>query len=586
MNMVSGMTKEQLFYHKLRNDKQWYIENFLKIRDKRALIIPFTLNNAQNRVLRIMEQDERGNKPKRYIVLKARQMGLSTLFEGLIFHDTSTHENKNSLIIAHEEQASSNLFNMSKLYYENIPEVIRPMKKYANGKNLVFENPTADENEKLNNPGLRSKISIATAGAGEVGRSATYHNIHASEVAFFPDAKTTMLGLLQAVPDQPNTMVVMESTANGVGDWFHEMWVKAERGENEFTPIFLPWFIQPEYTRSFRSDAEKLQLIEEVSAISKDMQGNEVRTYEYELKEKHGLTWEQLNWRRYTMANKCQGDEILFMQEYPSTPEEAFISSGRPKFSIKSLKKYQTITKEPIARGYLHEKEGKVDFVEDSNGYVSIWRNPVPDMFYAIGADVAEGLAHGDYSTAMVGDSDFDVVAMWHGHIDPDLFGVELVKLAKYYNDAYLGVENNNHGLTTLTTIKKMEYWNLFFSKSYDKIADQITQKLGWQTTIRTKPLMIDKLAEFVREHYIGIYSDLIISEMFTYVIEDNGKTNAQPGTHDDTVMALAILLQLLLEGKGEFYVPEIPIDQRGKARVTDTVDPLFELEQDDEFSD
>lgn len=579
------LSKEQIFFYKLQNDSEWYIESFLKIKDKTATIVPFVLNNAQHIVMKQIKQDTKDKRPRRYIVLKARQMGLSTLFEGLIFQDTSTKENKNSLIIAHEENASSNLFQMSKLYYENLPELIRPMKKYANGKVLSFENPDGDDNEKAKNPGLRSKISIATAGAGEVGRSATYHNIHASEVAFFPDAKTTMLGLLQSVPDQPNTLVVLESTANGVGDWFHEMWGKAERGENEFTPIFLPWFIQPEYRREFASEAQKEQFISEVSQTNKTMNGEEVRSYEWELKEKHNLTWEQMNWRKHTIQNKCQGDDILFMQEYPCTAEEAFISSGRPKFSIRALRKYQTITKEPIRRGYLQEKDGKVTFLDDSKGYISIWKEPEPNVNYAIGADVAEGLASGDFSCALVGSDEFDIVAMWHGHIDPDLYGEELVKLGKFYNQAYLGVENNNHGLTTLTTIKKREYWNIYFSKSHDKISENITQKMGWTTSIRTKPLMIDKLSEYVREHYIGIPSNQVISEMFTYVIEDNGSTNAQSGCHDDTVMAGAILLQLLLEGRGENYTPEIPMDQRGRTRHADVVDPLFESDKKAEFS-
>ncbi len=580
------MTKEELFYHKLRYDRRWYIENFLKIRDKTAQIVPFKFNHAQQIVMDIIDKDEKDGKPKRYIVLKARQMGLSTLFEGLCFQDTANNENKNALIIAHEEAASSNLFNMSKLYYECLPDLIRPMKKYNNGKVLSFESPETDEKLKAQNPGLRSKITIATAGSGEVGRSSTLHFVHASEVAFFPDPKTTMLGLLQSVPDQPNTMVVLESTANGVGDYFHDMWQKATRGENEFTPIFLPWFIDPLYTRPFRTEAEKQQFLDEISASTIDISGNRVNTYEYELMKKFDLTLEQMNWRKYTIANKCQGDEELFMQEYPSTPEEAFISSGRPKFSIKALKKYQTITKEPT-RGYLtNSKENGIIFVEDSKGYLSIWKQPEPDKFYCVGADVAEGLVQGDYSCGLVGDPEtFDIVAMWHGHIDPDLFGVELIKLGRYYNDAYLGVENNNHGLTTLNTIKKNEYWNLFFSKSYDKIADTYTQKLGWTTSIRTKPLMIDKLSEFVRELYLGIYSDLIISEMFTYVIEDNGKTNAQSGCYDDTVMSCAILLQLMLEGKGEYYTPEIPIDERGKQRK-DIVDPLFEEKIDNEIAE
>lgn len=580
------MSKEQLFYWKLQNDSAWYIENFLKIRNKQSKLVPFKLNHAQHKVMELLDECEKNNKLKRFIILKARQMGLSTVFEGLIFHDTSTNSFKNSFIIAHEDKATQNLFAMSKLFYDELPEVIRPMVKYSNEKALVFENPSNDIKEKKTNPGLRSRITVATAGTTEAGRSATIHNLHASEVAFFPDAKTTMLGLLQSVPDEMNTLVVLESTANGVGDYFHSMWQKATRGENEFIPVFLPWFFDPGYTRPFRSEAEKQQLLDEISIVTQDSGGSMVHTYEYELMTKHDLTLEQMNWRRYTVANKCQGDEMLFMQEYPSTPEEAFISTGRPKFSIKSLKKYQTINKKP-RRGYLSpDPNGQIVFTPDENGYISIWKEPEPDNFYCIGADVAEGLVDGDYSCGVVGDpSTFDIVAMWHGHIDPDLFGVELIKLAKYYNDAYLGVENNNHGLTTLSTIKKNEYWNLFFSKSYDRISDTMTQKLGWTTSARTKPFMIDKLAEFVREMYLGVYSDLIVSEMFTYVIEDNGKTNAQSGCYDDTVMATAILLQLMLEGKGEYYVPEVPIENRGRVHK-EIVDPLFEKKDDNEYSD
>ncbi|NCC88485.1 MAG: hypothetical protein EOM05_11600, partial [Clostridia bacterium] len=444
-NKNPGLTKEQLFYYKLKYDRRWYIENFLQIKTKSAEIAPFKLNAAQRIVMDIIEEDEKNNIPKRYIVLKARQMGLSTLFEGLIFQDTANNENKNALIIAHEEAASQNLFGMSKLFYERLPEPIRPMKKYSNGKVLSFENPENDDNVKLENPGLKSKISIATAGTGEVGRSATIHSLHVSELAFFPDAKTTMLGLLQSVPDVPNTMVVLESTANGVGDYFHEIWQKAVKGENEFTPIFLPWFTDPGYTRNFKSDVEKQVFVESIDTPYVDVEGKEHRTYEYQLKEKYNLTYEQLNWRKYAIENKCQGDADLFMQEYPSTPEEAFIATGRPRFDRKALSSYQTVTKPPIMRGYLMEKDGVVKFNEDAKGYISIWKKPDPSCTYCIGADVAEGLINGDYSCGIVSESNsFDFVAMWHGHIDPDLFGSELVKLGNYYNNAYIGVESNN----------------------------------------------------------------------------------------------------------------------------------------------
>jgi hypothetical protein len=163
-------------------------------------------------------------------------------------------------------------------------------------------------------------------------------------------------------------------------------------------------------------------------------------------------------------------------------------------------------------------------------------------------------------------DEQLDLCASWHGHIDPDLFGDEAIKLAKMYNDAYIGIESNNHGLTALKSITNKEYWNVFYQKTYDKINDQITQKLGWSTNIKTKPLMINKLAEYVRERYLGIYWDTLINELYTYVIDDEGRTNAQQGAHDDTVMALAIALQLCLEGRGDNYVPEIPIDENKRA--------------------
>lgn len=575
--------KEQLFFNKVKNDKRWYIENFLKIRDKNSRLVPLILNPAQVEFDKLINKCKEDGKLPRFIVLKARQMGLSTYTEALIFANTTTKKFVNSLIIAHEDKATQNLFNMSKLYYEELPDVLRPMKKYSNEKALVFENPINDESEKKKNPGLRSRITVATAGTAESGRSATIHNLHVSELAFFPDPERSMTALLQSVPDTEDSLVVVESTANGVGDYFHKMWGQAVRGENEFIPIFLPWFVDPTYSREFRTEAEKQQFIEEVNTTSLDMDGNIIHTEEFELKEKFDLTYEQLNWRKYTIRNKCNGDIEIFHQEYPSTPEEAFIASGRPKFSISSLKKYMKLKKKGN-RGYLEEKGNRVEFISDEKGYIEIWEEPIPGKYYAIGADVAEGLSDGDYSCAIVGDSNFETVAMWHGHIDPDLYGDELYKLAKYYNDAYLGVENNNHGLTTLKKLQDREYWNIYFQKTYDRVSDQITSKMGWNTNSKTKPLMIDKLAEFIREMYLGIYSDLIISECLTYVINDNGTTDAQEGCHDDTVMALALLLQLLLEGREENYAPEVPEERYGRRRkiVQEIIDPLFEKDEED----
>jgi len=561
------------------------MENFLKIRDKKSRLVPFRVNNAQIEFNRIIEENTKLGKPHRYIILKARQLGMSTFTEGYIYHDTSTREHVNSLIIAHEEKATLNLFNMSKLFYEESPLAIRPMKKYSNGKEIVFENPTTDDAEKLHNPGLRSKITIATAGTSDTARSGTYHNVHVSEIAFFPNPQNTMTALLQCVPDEPNTFVCMESTANGIGGYFYDMWNAAVEGKNDFTPIFFPWFTDPEYTLPFSSEKERKVMIKEVEATHPDASGKMVHTDEWLLMQEFNLTYEQLNWRRKTIANKCGGDLDMFKQEYPATPQEAFIASGRPKFNLKAVKEYELQCSPPLMQGDLYDNGKTVVVAEHDKGQLKIFEYPQANATYCLGADVAEGLATGDYSVGIVLDEELNVCAKWRGHIDPDLFGKELVKLGRMYNEAYIAVENNNHGLTTLKSILDEEYYNLFYTKQYDKVNDEITKKVGWSTNRRTKPLAIDKLAEYIREKFLGIYDIEIIEELYTYIIEDNGSTNAQEGKHDDCVMALAIVLQAFLEGRGQDYIPEISRDTierlNGKKHfdVPEVIDELFEGE-------
>lgn len=548
-------------------DPYVYIPNFLKIRNKNSELVKLVPNQPQRRLLNTMIELRRKKKPVRIIILKARQMGFSTITEGDCFHQTVTHKLFNSTIIAHEEQASQNLYNMFKTYYENVPEAIKPMRKRNNSKELLFENPILDDFEKARNPGLKSSVKVATAKNTATGRSQTINYLHASEVAFWENPEETFTGLLQCVPRTPNSTVIMESTANGVGDYFYNTWQRAVKGENDFIPLFFAWFEMDEYSIPFESEEEKEDFIEQVEYTYKDQEGNIVYTEEKELMMNHPeVTYEKLNWRRWCLNNNCHGDIDKFHQEYPSTPEEAFIASGRPRFNMGVLRKYLKQCKDGIT-GDLESSANGVTFVPNKKGALTIYGMPKEGEYYSIGADVAEGLITGDYSVGIVGNQNFDVCAVYRTHIDPDLFGKELVKLAKFYNDAYLGVENNNHGHSTLRAVQECEYWNIFFTKSYDKISDTITQKIGWNTNNRTKHLMIDKLAEYLRNKWLGIKDKTIIQECITYVIDEKGGTNAQIGCHDDCVMALAILLQVLLEGKSDTFVP-FKTDSETKATV------------------
>ena len=182
-------------------------------------------------------------------------------------------------------------------------------------------------------------------------------------------------------------------------------------------------------------------------------------------------------------------------------------------------------------------------------------------------------------------DDSLNVVAKWRGHIDPDLYGLELAKLGWFYNEAYIAVENNNHGLTTLKSLLRLEYYNLFYTKSYDRVNDVVSKKLGWSTTKKTKPLMIDKLAEYIRERHLGIYDKEIIMECYSYVIDEKGITNAQEGKHDDCVMASGITLMAFLEEMGSDYVPEISVEDIKRKKKEDfdipaIIDPLFEEDE------
>jgi hypothetical protein len=508
---------------KLKYDFTYYAPKLLKIRTKDGKLTDFKLNTMQRKIDATIERLRAEDKPVRIIILKYRQGGASTYTEGRIFHSTTMNHLTNSLIVAHEEDASTNLFSMSKLFYEQLPNELKPMKKASNAKELIFENPTQNPNEKVDNPGLRSRIKIATANNMGAGRSATIHNLHASEVAFWRDGKTLMLGLMQAVPNTPNTMVILESTANGVGGYFYDEWQRAKKGESDFVPLFFAWFEEPNYRMEVPN-------------------GFELTKEEKQLKRRYNLDDEQIVWRRWCIKNNCGGDVELFKQEYPSDDMEAFLVSGRPRFDIPILREYldQCVDGK---RGNLERVNGRVTFVPDAKGYLEIWKMPSREHY--IGADVAKGLATGDYSAAPVFDNDYNLNALWHGHMDPDLFADQLEMLGEWYREALIAVEENNHGLSVLNKLKNT-YSNLYYRTTHNKLADEQKKELGWYTSEQTKKLAIDNLARLIREKRLGIKSRKFIEECMTYVRDEDGRTNAQEGSNDDIVMGSAIILYVM----------------------------------------
>lgn len=502
---------------------RFYIENFLYIRTKDSKLIPLKLNQAQKRLLQTVEQQRAAGKPVRIIILKARQLGFSTITEAMIFHRTATRENVNSLIVAHRDDSTSNLFKMSKQFLEKLPPALKPMTRSSNAKEILFENPERDPKRKAERPGLKSRIRCQTAGGSGIGRSDTIQNVHASEFAFWPGNKQeTWVGIIQAVPAEPDTMVIIESTANGY-DEFQKMWEAAVKGESDFVPLFFPWYENREYRR-------------------KPEPGTEWTPEEQELQERYGLDGEQLAWRRWCIRNNCAGDVDKFRQEYPGNPEEAFLTSGRPVFDPEKVNHRLRTVEEPMRRGDFEARPGEQPpyrFVERERGCVSIYREPEPGRPYVIGGDTAgEG---SDFFTGQVIDNiTGEQVAVLRHQFDEDEYARQMYCMGLYYNEALIGIEVN-YSTYPVKTLANMGYPKLYVRELPDTFTGGLKKAFGWNTTAKTRPVAIAEAVQLFREEPELVADRETLKEMKVFQYNEVRRPEAMDGEHDDLVMALCI---------------------------------------------
>lgn len=497
----------------------------LKIRTKDGRIISlYPFKPVQEVVVeRTLAKLESG-EPVRFIILKARQQGVSTIVEALIYWWTVTHKYQQSKIIAHNTDTSGYLYAMFRMFYDNSLPNFQPTTRYNTRTDITFDN------EANPGKGLKSQIDTATAENSGTGRGQTVQWLHGSEVALWPKGQEIVAGLMQAVPMMANTAVFLESTANGIGDYFHTTWEAAQRGESTFEPLFFPWTMDPEYSIT---PPKFFKLTQEEKRLRKEFK----------------LTLGQIYWRRKKMLEFI-GDEKRFYQEYPLTDTEAFLASGNPRFDTNKLsemqqKCYDGQSIELIERTNAAKlKEIHPKILEGAP--LKVWFKPQPGHDYVIGADVAEGVDE-DFSCATVMDKHtHQTVARFRGDMEPADFGEYLALLGSWYNHALIGPEINNHGLTTVQRLRDVGYDNIYRRElGIDERYEEYTSKLGWRTDVRTKPLMIDNLSEAISTYQIIDYDKIFIRECMTYIRDNRGRTNAQEGQHDDTVIATAIALQL-----------------------------------------
>lgn len=283
----------------LTEDFQYYAAANLWIRTKSGKVQSFRLNKAQQYIHEKLEEQKARTGKVRAIILKGRQQGCSTYVEGRLYWRTTMTKGVRAFILTHEDDATKNLFEMAQRYHENSVPQLRPSTAASNAKELIFDR-------------LDSGYRVGTAGNKAVGRSSTIQFFHGSEVAFWPYAAEHAKGVLQTIPDDEGTEVILESTANGVGNYFHDQWKRAESGESEFIAVFVPWFWQDEYRK-------------------RPPEGFSLTDEEEELAEQYGLDTEQLAWRRMKITGLSAGGAnglSAFRQEYPMNAAEAFQTTG------------------------------------------------------------------------------------------------------------------------------------------------------------------------------------------------------------------------------------------------------------------
>ena len=530
------MTQSTLAQMSQKTRLGWQRAN-LKIVDKASRLVALNHNIAQLMFDRVCDEQRKRGIPVRTIVLKARQEGISTAVGANNFFEANTRPDTHAVVVSADTDATAKIFRMYELFQEQMPEDLRRPTERSNRREILYQSPH------------RSSILCQTAGKKVLGRGGTTQFPHASEVAFWARAKTQLLGLLQEVPALPGTEVHLESTANGVGGEFYDRYWKAverlKRDRTDFNgylPIFLPWYIFPEYEmkppRGFVLTSEE----EDVVALlaSKGVQ----------------LTNAQMYWRRRKIEDECGGDISLFKQEYPSSAREAFQFTGRMIFSMQALDRMELMCRPPNRRVWFEVEEGKLipANVLRRRDCWKIWRLPEPNHSYVVYGDVCEGLvadptdpkSDPDYHYGGVLDRNTgEVVATFHGQCDTIPYGEQLVRAARFFNMAYASPEVNSAGLAVLNEFKRANYPNIYQRQvKEEEYAKQDSPKLGVRiTTLNRKP-GIETVKQAVLDGSLTIYDQELIDELRMFV-NKNGKPQAATGYHDDGVMMLVGLLIL-----------------------------------------
>ncbi len=546
-SIAEYILKNESLREEIRKSPHLLIECCFSVIDKKRRRVPFFLNSVQKDFIAQLSTQGRA---KPYFILKGRQQGFTTLITAIQLSHAIVKSNFSGFTVADREDNVKSIFNdKAKVMYELLPRMLKPRVKLNSSCEIYFD--------KLNSSW---RIGVASP---NIGRSRTLSFIHFSEIAFYRCGIGELQKSIQEAATE-DALVVYETTANGYND------AKALWDSGACVNLFYEWWKTKEYV------SEEYQFIDSADKWLRDRLSA--------LKEK-GLTREQLAW--YAKKYATYIDKNAIKQEYPCSPEEAFIVSGDSVFDKDAIGNYLSNFKVESTRGlFKYDKVllptkkrdneligvetviANIEFVPDPNGYISIVEAPrvikngtkLKRAPYVIGADTA-GTGEDYFAAKVIDNSTGKCVATLHKkRMDEDLFAEQLYCLGKYYNDAFIGVEIN-YSRHPVNVLRELGYENLYSQPYRSSIPTAPERQYGFMTTSSNRPIMISYLVSIMREEPTLETDRETLMEMCSFIRHPSGKCAGARGSHDDLVMASAIAHHI-----GRLYRREMEIIDTGSS--------------------
>jgi hypothetical protein len=512
--------------------------------DKSGELVPFRYNWTQRTAYQIYKEELHSGKPIRLWFLKARRVGLTSVFAADDLVDAWSRDNRRVGIVAHNDDRARRILAMCKAFYKRMPVRYRlPLSKDATA-GLKFE--THD-----------SELVIGTCKFPEKVRGDGLHRAHLSEAAYYKNNFGLVMNeIATTIAPEAGTACIIETTGRNRGSACHKHWQASFNGETQYKAVFLPWLQDPGSVKPFDSDLQKRVVMDEITSIEPRLDAKN-RFFK--------LTAEQCHWAYWQFIHRCNLDFEWFCHEFPYDVEEAWASAGSSFFGDNEITEMANRVAEPLFFSFKGrfinqmfksfsdlEQVKKVD-LDGSPLYIKLWKGPEGNSQYVIGADVSLGEAGSTFSAGYVIDKRTrQMMCSYHGRIRPDEHAFILASLGTIYNNAKLAPEVNpgGGGMSIITDLYRLGYYNIYEWRLRDRIGGpEISKAAGWWTTQSTRPTILTELRKMfhdcanLRFTDPGMFKDAsLIDEMRSFHVDpDSNRAEAAEDAFDDRIIALAI---------------------------------------------